>query len=90
MFFVNAGFDNQLPIDKILGIADVPGYAQPAPLRRMIQNAQDSGMYFDFTKGRRTRSVAFLAGGFLAGTSLSAEALRDRIHKVAATAIREF
>ena len=53
MKLVNIGYGNMLATDRIVAIVS----PDAAPIRRMIQDARDSGRIIDATCGHRTRAV---------------------------------
>ena len=69
MKLVNVGFGNMVSSDKLVAIV---GH-QSAPVKRMIQEARDSGYLIDATYGRKTRAVIIMdSGHILAIPSLEA------------------
>jgi extracellular matrix regulatory protein A len=55
MRLVNIGFGNLVNEDRVIAIVS----PDSAPVRRIIQNAKDSGRLIDVTQGRKTMSVVF-------------------------------
>lgn len=53
MRLVNIGYGNMVAADRIIAIVS----EKSAPIKRIIQDARDSGTLIDATYGRRTRSV---------------------------------
>lgn len=53
MRLVNIGFGNMVSAEKIIAIVS----PESAPIKRIIQEARDSGRLIDATYGRRTRAV---------------------------------
>ena len=53
MKLVNIGYGNMLATDRIVAIVS----PDAAPIRRMIQDARDSGRIIDATCGHKTRAV---------------------------------
>lgn len=55
MKLINIGFGNLVNADRVVAVVS----PDSAPVRRMIQNAKDSGRLIDVTQGRKTLSVFF-------------------------------
>lgn len=72
---VNVGFGNVVNSDKIIGIIS----PDAAPIKRMVQNAKDSGMAIDATCGRRTKAVIVSDSGHLILSSLLPETIAARV-----------
>ena len=53
MKFINIGFGNMVAVDRVITLAS----PDSAPIKRLIQDAKDSGRVIDVSCGRRTRSV---------------------------------
>ena len=49
--FVNIGFGNIVSAERIVAMIS----PDSAPIKRLVQNAKDTGMAIDATQGRRTR-----------------------------------
>ncbi|AFV02467.1 MULTISPECIES: DUF370 domain-containing protein [unclassified Dehalobacter] len=50
---INIGFGNIVSANRIISIVS----PESAPIKRIIQEARDTGMLIDATYGRRTRAV---------------------------------
>lgn len=50
---INVGFGNIVSANRIISIVS----PESAPIKRIIQEARDTGMLIDATYGRRTRAV---------------------------------
>lgn len=55
MKLVNVGFGNLVNAQRILAVVT----PDSAPVKRIIQNAKESGKLIDVTQGRKTFSVVF-------------------------------
>lgn len=55
MKLVNIGFGNLVNADRVVAVVS----PESAPVRRIIQNAKESGRLIDVTQGRKTMSVVF-------------------------------
>ncbi len=56
MKLLNIGFGNMVAEERILAIVS----PDSAPIKRIIQDAKDSGKLIDATYGRRTRAVLMM------------------------------
>lgn len=73
--FINVGFGNVVNADKIVGIIS----PEAAPIKRMVQNAKDTGMAIDATCGRKTRAVLVMDSGHLMLSALLPETIAARV-----------
>lgn len=71
---MNIGFGNIIRSDRVVGIVS----PEAAPIKRMVQEAKDSGMAVDATCGRRTRAVLFMDSGHLVLSALLPETIAAR------------
>ena len=53
MKFINIGFGNMVAAERMVALVS----PDSAPVKRLIQDAKDSGRVIDVTCGRRTRAV---------------------------------
>ena len=53
MKLVNIGYGNMLAADRLVAVVS----PEAAPIRRMIQDARDTGRVIDATCGHKTRAV---------------------------------
>lgn len=72
--FINVGFGNIVNVDKIVGIIS----PDAAPVKRMVQNAKDTGVAIDATCGRKTRAVLVMESGHLMLSALLPETIAGR------------
>ena len=75
---INIGFGNVVSSSKVIAIIN----PDSAPIKRMIQNAKDSGMAIDATQGRRTKSVIMMENQQLILSALQPETLTNRFHNI--------
>ena len=75
MKLVNIGFGNMVSADRIVAIAS----PESAPIKRMVQDAKESGALIDATHGRRTKAVIITDSDHIILTYLQSEALANRI-----------
>ena len=55
MKLVNIGFGNLINSDRVIAIVS----PESAPVKRIIQNAKETGKLIDVSQGRKTMSVVF-------------------------------
>lgn len=55
MKLINVGFGNLVNCERIIAVVT----PDSAPVKRIIQNAKDSGKLIDVTQGRKTMTVIF-------------------------------
>ncbi len=72
--FVNIGFGNVVNAEQIIAIVS----PDSAPIRRLIQNAKESGTAIDATQGRKTKGVIFTEGNRVILSALLPETLAGR------------
>ena len=53
MRFINIGFGKMVAAERVVAVVSPEG----APIKRLIQDAKDSGRAIDVTCGKRTRSA---------------------------------
>ena len=74
MKLVSVGFGNMVSSDKFVAIV---GH-QSAPVKRMIQEARDSGYLIDATYGRKTRAVIIMDSGHIVLSAIQPETVAGR------------
>lgn len=72
--FVNIGFGNIVSASRIVAMIS----PDSAPIKRLVQNARDSGMAIDATQGRRTRAVLVMDDGHILLSALLPETISSR------------
>ncbi|HIS46026.1 MAG TPA: DUF370 domain-containing protein [Candidatus Scybalocola faecigallinarum] len=72
--FVNIGFGNIVSASRIVAMIS----PDSAPIKRLVQNAKDSGMAIDATQGRRTRAVLVMDDGHILLSALLPETISSR------------
>jgi regulator of extracellular matrix RemA (YlzA/DUF370 family) len=75
MKLVNIGFGNMVNTDRMIAIVS----PESAPIKRMIQDAKESGTLIDATHGRRTRAVIITDSDHVILTYLQSETVANRI-----------
>ncbi len=75
MKFFSVGFGNMVCAERIVAIAS----PDSAPVKRLVQDAKDSGCAIDVTCGRRTRAVLVLDSGHVILSALQTDTISSRI-----------
>lgn len=75
MKFINIGFGNMVASDRIITIVS----PDSAPVKRLIQDAKDTGRVIDVSCGRRTRSVIITDSEHVILTAIQAETIANRL-----------
>lgn len=71
---IHIGFGNIVNTDKLVAIVS----PDSAPVRRMIQNAKETGSAVDATQGRKTKSVLIMDNTQLILSALLPETIASR------------
>ena len=74
MKLINVGFGNLVNAQRIIAVVA----PDSAPVKRIIQNAKDSGRLIDVTQGRKTMSVIFTDSEHVILSYLRPEKLSER------------
>lgn len=75
MKFINIGFGNMVAVDRIITIVS----PDSAPIKRLIQDAKDSGRVIDVSCGRRTRSVIITDSEHIILSAIQSETIANRL-----------
>ena len=75
MKFINIGFGNMVSVDRIVSIVS----PDSAPVKRLIQDAKDTGRVIDVSCGRRTRSVIITDSEHVILCAIQAETIANRL-----------
>jgi len=75
MKLINIGFGNIASANRIIAIVS----PDSAPIRRIIQEAKDSGMLIDATCGRRTRAVIIADSDHIILSAVQPETVAHRM-----------
>ena len=75
MKFINVGFGNMVVADRIVVIAG----PESAPIKRLVQDAKDSGRVIDVTCGRRTRAVLLTDSEHVILSAIQSETISNRL-----------
>ena len=74
MKLVNVGFGNMISAGRPIAIVG----PDSAPIKRMVQEARDSGNLIDATYGRRTRAVLIMDSDHIVLSALQPETVAAR------------
>ena len=75
MKFINIGFGNMVASERIVTIVS----PDSAPVKRLIQDAKDSGRVIDVSCGRRTRAVIITDSGHVIFSAIQSETVANRL-----------
>ncbi len=75
MKFINIGFGNMVASDRIITIAS----PDSAPVKRLVQDAKDTGRVIDVSCGRRTRAVIITDSEHVILSAIGAETIAGRL-----------
>ena len=75
MKFINIGFGNMVASDRIITIVS----PDSAPVKRLVQDAKDSGRVIDVSCGRRTRSVIITDSEHVILSAIQSETIANRL-----------
>lgn len=75
MKFINIGFGNMVAAERIVTIVS----PDSAPVKRLIQDAKDSGRVIDVSCGRRTRAVIVTDSEHIILSAIQAETIANRL-----------
>lgn len=75
MKFINIGFGNMVAADRIVTIVS----PDSAPVKRLIQDAKDTGRVIDVSCGRRTRAVIITDSEHVILSAIQSETIANRL-----------
>ncbi len=75
MRLINVGYGNMAAAERVIAVVS----PEAAPIRRMIQDARDTGRVIDATCGHRTRSVLMMDSGHVVLSPLIPETIAGRM-----------
>ena len=75
MKFINIGYGNMVAVDRIVTLAS----PDSAPIKRIIQDAKDSGRVIDVSCGRKTRAVIITDSDHVILSALQSETIANRL-----------
>ena len=74
MKFINVGFGNMVAAERVVAVVS----PDSAPIKRLIQDAKDSGRAIDVTCGKRTRAVIITDSEHVVLSALKSETISNR------------
>ncbi|NLP26087.1 MAG: DUF370 domain-containing protein [Clostridiales bacterium] len=74
MQLLNIGYGNMVSSSRLVAIVS----PESAPIKRIIQDARDSGRLIDATYGRRTRAVIFMDSNHIVLSAVQPETVAAR------------
>ena len=74
--FINIGFGNMIASDRIIAIVS----PDSAPVKRLMQDAKDTGRVIDVSCGRRTRSVIITDSEHVILSAIQSETIANRLY----------
>ena len=77
MRLVNVGYGNMVAADRVVAVVS----PEAAPIRRLIQDARDSGRVIDGTSGHKTRAVLITDSDHVVLSPLMPETLASRMEE---------
>ena len=75
MKLINIGFGNMVSAGRLVAIVS----PESAPIKRIIQDARESGRLIDATSGRRTRAVIITESAHVILSAVQPETVANRI-----------
>ena len=75
MKFINIGFGNLVAANRVVALAS----PDSAPIKRLVQEAKDSGRAIDVTCGRRTRAVIITDSEHVLLSAIQTETISNRL-----------
>ena len=73
--FINVGFGNIVSANRLISIVS----PEPAPIKRIVQDARDRGQLIDATYGRRTRAVLIMDSDHVILSAVQPETVANRL-----------
>lgn len=77
LVLVNIGFGNVVAASRVVAII-TPG---SSPMKRLREEAKETGKLVDATEGRRTRSIIITDSGHIILSALQAETITQRFNE---------
>ena len=77
MKLVNVGFGNMVNADRVVCVVS----PESAPIKRIVQQAKETGKLIDVTQGRKTASVIFTDSEHIVLSYIKAEKLMLRFEE---------
>lgn len=77
MNLVSIGYGNMVSSKKLVAVVA----PEAAPIKRLVQQAKETGKAIDATCGRRTRAVLFFDSGHIVLSALMPETIAQRFEE---------
>lgn len=71
---LNIGFGNTVNVNRVIAVVG----PESAPIKRILQKAQDNGVLIDATYGRRTRAVIIMDSNHVVLSAIQPETITAR------------
>ena len=78
MQLINIGFGNMISSSKLVAIVS----PESAPIKRIVQEARDTGHLVDATYGRRTRAVIIMDSDHIILSAIQPETVAARLDEI--------
>lgn len=75
MKFINVGFGNMVAAERVIAVVS----PDSAPIKRLVQDAKDSGRAIDVTCGKRTRAAIITDSEHVILSAFQAETISNRL-----------
>lgn len=75
MKFINIGFGNMVAAERVVALVS----PDSAPVKRLVQDAKDSGRTIDVSCGRRTRAVIITDSEHVILSAIQTETIANRL-----------
>ncbi len=75
MRFINVGYGNMVAVERIITLTS----PESAPIKRMIQDAKETGRVIDVSCGRKTRAVIITDSDHIILSALQTETIANRL-----------
>ena len=85
MKLINIGFGNMVSANRLVAIVS----PESAPIKRIVQDARDSGRLIDATYGRRTRAVLITDSDHVILSAVQPETVANRLTDTAEDELEE-
>ena len=76
MKFINIGFGNMVADSRVVTLVS----PESSPIKRLVQDAKESGRVIDVTCGRRTRSVIITDSDHVILSAIQPETISNRLN----------
>ena len=75
MQLINIGYGNMLSANRVIAVVS----PDSAPVKRMVQDARETGKLIDATLGRKTRAVLIMDSGHIVLSAIQTTAAAGRL-----------